>query len=45
MARCGRLVSRFLLKFLAEVSEAEAARRLRAHLTERINAATRTQAR
>lgn len=42
MHRLGRLVSRFPRKFLAEVSKTEAARRLRAHLTERTDAAART---
>jgi len=42
MARCGRLVNRFLRKFLGEVSKTEAAHRPRAHLTERTDVAART---
>jgi hypothetical protein len=41
MARCGRLVSLFQRKFLAEVSKTEAAPRSRAHLTERTDVAGR----
>ena len=42
MVRCGRLVNRFPRKFLADVSKTEAARRPRAHLTERTDVAART---
>ncbi len=41
MARCGPLVNHSPRRFLAEVSKTEAARRPRAHLTERIDVPAR----